>query len=331
MIGDRYEGEWKECLKHGNGTDIYHNGDSYIGQYRFGIKSSYKVFITIIGKPCGYGQYFWKNGGSYTGEFLDGLKHGFGKWRKSKDRSTNIYEGQYYKDKKQGFGIFKWASGNVYIGQYKNDDREGIGKMIWTDGSMYIGQLGKGIQNGYGRMYFPDSSMKEGIFESNVFKGRSGIDLDKVPRELFDQNFDIMTYVPRDLRFSEEIVESIKEFPNVADDAMNSKLNPDKSSYSALSNYPNRALHRQNAMVFSHDTSSDSRSRKKRKNKSFTTPEKKLIAQEYGGIGMPQISESAGKQRMKFNAKKGKKRKAWVPAGKARCVDIIRGPRAVYT
>jgi len=35
-LGDRYEGEWKNCLKHGNGTDIFSNGDVYIGQYKFG-------------------------------------------------------------------------------------------------------------------------------------------------------------------------------------------------------------------------------------------------------------------------------------------------------
>lgn len=35
-LGDRYEGEWKDCLKHGNGTDIFSNGDVYIGQYRLG-------------------------------------------------------------------------------------------------------------------------------------------------------------------------------------------------------------------------------------------------------------------------------------------------------
>ena len=41
IIGDRYEGEWKECLKHGNGTDIFGDGDIYVGQYKFGMKSSY--------------------------------------------------------------------------------------------------------------------------------------------------------------------------------------------------------------------------------------------------------------------------------------------------
>ena len=27
----RYEGEWKKCLRDGNGTDFFANGDLYVG------------------------------------------------------------------------------------------------------------------------------------------------------------------------------------------------------------------------------------------------------------------------------------------------------------
>ena len=37
IVGDRYEGEWKTCLKHGNGTDLFHNGDSFTGEYKYGM------------------------------------------------------------------------------------------------------------------------------------------------------------------------------------------------------------------------------------------------------------------------------------------------------
>ena len=29
--GDKYEGEWVACLRHGNGTDFFQNGDVYVG------------------------------------------------------------------------------------------------------------------------------------------------------------------------------------------------------------------------------------------------------------------------------------------------------------
>lgn len=196
MVGDRYEGEWKEYLKHGNGTDVFANGDTYIGQYMFGTPRR----ITI-GKPCGYGQYIWKNGSTYVGEFRNGLKHGFGKYRKSKELSTNMYEGQYFKDKKQGFGVFKWASGNLYVGQYEADEREGIGKMCWTDGSVYIGQWERGIQNGYGVMRFPDGTAKKGLFENNIYQGPSD-----PPQPFDDPSFDVTRLVPPGVAFSEEIL-----------------------------------------------------------------------------------------------------------------------------
>lgn len=31
--GDRYEGEFKNCLKEGRGTEKFANGDTYIGEY----------------------------------------------------------------------------------------------------------------------------------------------------------------------------------------------------------------------------------------------------------------------------------------------------------
>jgi len=115
-----------------------------------------------------------------------------------------MYEGQYYKDKKQGFGIFKWATGNIYRGQYKTDEREGIGEMKWTDGSMYIGQWVSGIQHGYGKMYFPDGTVKEGYFDNNVFKGFEYVG--DVPSELKNPSFDVMSLAPHGLPFSKEIV-----------------------------------------------------------------------------------------------------------------------------
>ena len=189
-LGDRYEGEWKDCLKHGNGTDIFANGDSYSGQYKFG-------------KPSGYGQYIWKDGSCYSGEFQSGLKNGFGKYRKNKDVYCNMYEGQYYKDKKQGFGIFKWATGNIYRGQYKADEREGIGEMKWTDGSVYIGQWQGGIQHGYGRMIFSNGTIKEGLFDNNVYKGPDFTG--QIPYELQNPAFDVMSLCPQEINFSEEI------------------------------------------------------------------------------------------------------------------------------
>ncbi len=49
------------CLKHGQGTDTFINGESYHGEYK-------------DGQPHGKGEYKWKNGQVYVGEFVKGKK-----------------------------------------------------------------------------------------------------------------------------------------------------------------------------------------------------------------------------------------------------------------
>jgi len=149
-------------LRHGNGSDFFSNGDSFVGQY-------------YLGKPEGYGMYKWENGNTYTGHFKQGLKHGKGKWKKrpdseNKSAPTNNYEGDYYFDKKHGTGVFQWASGNEYKGSYEYDERQGYGEMMWTDGSIYKGMWNHGIQHGIGLMLFPDGIKKSGFFDRNIFR-----------------------------------------------------------------------------------------------------------------------------------------------------------------
>jgi len=65
--------------------------------------------------------------------------------KKNIETAYNYYEGEYSKDKKNGMGVFKWATGNYYSGNYKDDQIEGHGEMRWTDGTVYIGQWERGI------------------------------------------------------------------------------------------------------------------------------------------------------------------------------------------
>ena len=54
------------------------------------------------GEMCGNGRAIWKNG--------------------------NIYEGEYYKNKRSGKGTFKYTDGSVFIGGWENDKKHGTGK-----------------------------------------------------------------------------------------------------------------------------------------------------------------------------------------------------------
>ena len=90
-------------------------------------------------------MYYWKNGSKYEGDFIHGSRCGKGKWVSSIEKPEfDEYEGEYERDKKNGFGIYKWADGSEYEGFFKDDLKEGegtvrykngkIAKMLWSQG-----------------------------------------------------------------------------------------------------------------------------------------------------------------------------------------------------
>ncbi len=51
---------------------------------------------------------------------MGGLREGQGSW-KSAAGSGDSYSGAYQKDKKNGYGIYRWANGTLYEGHFLND------------------------------------------------------------------------------------------------------------------------------------------------------------------------------------------------------------------
>jgi len=45
--GKKYEGEWKDDKKHGQGTETYPNGSKYVGEFKNGKKLRKKLFPGI--------------------------------------------------------------------------------------------------------------------------------------------------------------------------------------------------------------------------------------------------------------------------------------------
>ena len=84
-LGDKYEGEWYQSYKHGEGVDTFDNGDRYTGEYSFG-------------KFSGKGMFAWHNGMSYEGDFEAGMRHGQGIWKQNID-GGDTYTGGYVDDK----------------------------------------------------------------------------------------------------------------------------------------------------------------------------------------------------------------------------------------
>ena len=82
----------------------------------------------------------------YEGEVVDG-PHGMGERRY---RDGSVYKGEFFRGKRQGFGVFVSPGGNAYQGEWDQDEIHGEGVWKWEDGSMYIGTNKHNRRDGYG-------------------------------------------------------------------------------------------------------------------------------------------------------------------------------------
>lgn len=98
----KYEGLYKNNLRHGKGKYTWNNGDVYDGNW-------------VEGEMTGKGTYVWINGNKYDGDWLNGNR--------------------------AGNGTFTWADdGTKYVGTWKDNERIGRGKYIYTNGKFSVGK-----------------------------------------------------------------------------------------------------------------------------------------------------------------------------------------------
>lgn len=166
IFEDVYEGNWLASKRHGDGVEKYGNGDVYTGQF-------------VNGLLHGRGRYDWANGSYYEGMFSLGKKHGTGKLL-CRDatagddldelrRRSSVYNGEFDRGVKSGFGTMVWSTGGRYDGQFQNDMRHGQGKMIWGDGTTYEGHWECGCRDGIGYMRWRENE-RIGMFRRNNFE-----------------------------------------------------------------------------------------------------------------------------------------------------------------
>jgi hypothetical protein len=130
--GDKYEGEWKNNYRHGQGTYTYANGENYVGDWNTGEKN-------------GQGVFTWSTGNNLVGEWKNGSASGIGAY-------NNL------------------ATGTKYFGEWKSTKRSGQGAEIYVSGKRYVGEWKDNKKNGQGIYTYMDGSKEEGIWNSNVFQ-----------------------------------------------------------------------------------------------------------------------------------------------------------------
>jgi hypothetical protein len=107
---------WTNC----HGTQIFSNGNKYVGEYSGG-------------KIEGQGHYIWNNGDSYVGQFKDGLPHG---------RGEEIFDGRRYVGEFRGGawngqGLYLWDDGQKYVGEFKDNEFNGQGVRFLATGGIF--------------------------------------------------------------------------------------------------------------------------------------------------------------------------------------------------
>ncbi len=63
----------------------------------------------------GIGEYRWRSGAYFYGSFVEGKRKGEGIWISNINAEMfDIYKGSYEENKKNGYGIYRWANGTIY-------------------------------------------------------------------------------------------------------------------------------------------------------------------------------------------------------------------------
>jgi len=117
---------------------------------------------------------FWHDGkfkgNSYEGEYSRNQKHGYGVYRFSNgDKYFGIF-----KNENKYYGKYIYKNGDVYVGYYKNDGNEGKmdnGYYIWKSGKrkgdVYIGNYEDGKRDGFGIYLYSNKSYYCGLWKDN--------------------------------------------------------------------------------------------------------------------------------------------------------------------
>lgn len=179
-----YEGEWKDDKPHGKGSSREADGLCYVGEWIQGIKNGKgrSTSFDEIVYDGWWEQGYWHGTGKltskgvvYEGEFKRGEFHGDGKLEDYMSGAS--YEGKWAYGKKHGLGRLvctakQYFGGEnvteVYEGEWEEDVRDGQGVQYFKDKSEYHGAWKKGEFHGIGKF-----KLSNGVELSCVFTNGS--------------------------------------------------------------------------------------------------------------------------------------------------------------
>ncbi|KAK1737727.1 phosphatidylinositol-4-phosphate 5-kinase-related protein [Skeletonema marinoi] len=185
-----YEGDWKNGMRHGEGTVKWPDGDFYKGQWK-------------DDSMHGQGIYKWTDGNSYEGEWKDGKRHGKGIYKRP-DGSVK-YDGEWkngkYKYTTHSLNAMRkshsfccttylhpasllganntikmakitFDNGGVYEGDVVDGKPHGRGKKISLSGNEYEGKWKNGMRHGKGVVNKANGYAYEGEYKDDKRNGK---------------------------------------------------------------------------------------------------------------------------------------------------------------
>merc|ERR1711907_776575 len=176
---ENYTGEYHNNLKEGMGTQIYKNGNKYIGMWH-------------EDQRHGKGEYYVSVGNDelvkrYSGEWVNGMRHGrgmlFGK-------EESLYDGEWANNSRHGEGKQVYPNGDVYEGSWVDGKREGYGRLTKENGDIFEGNWLNDYQEGPGTYYYMsrkkrlDGEWAVGVSKCGIMSDFDFADDDNVP-EMF--------------------------------------------------------------------------------------------------------------------------------------------------
>ena len=143
---------------HGSGRMLYPNGDKYTGEFRRNLRHGQ-----------GKLEYADKRDGVYEGGFEDDLPHGQGKLQVHVEgQGEKVYDGEFALGLRSGMGKLCFASGATYEGQWASDAFWGTGRYRFANGDVYSGAFEAGKRTGVGRMEYANGSVFQGRWHNNL-------------------------------------------------------------------------------------------------------------------------------------------------------------------
>jgi len=151
--GTTYQGEWLDNKKTGYGVQVYPSGDKFEGQWQEGLRHGEGTLWAPVGKAQklrkiyvggwrndkrhGKGTCFFKSGQLFQGWWINGKMHGQGTLRYA---NGDLYIGEWLDGQRSGQGTLNKANGDCYEGFWLNDQREGSGSLFYASGKVFVGE-----------------------------------------------------------------------------------------------------------------------------------------------------------------------------------------------